>query len=65
MLNETDIQRNLRAVEHAIAQQRLEGLTVPAATVADLHRVARGEITTDDALRNIYSRFKHVPLFQP
>ncbi len=40
---ERDIQRNMRSVAHAIAQQELEGLEVPAATVADLHRAARGE----------------------
>ena len=56
-LSEQDIQRNMRAVAHAIAQQELEGLTVPAETVADLERVARGEIDTDEARRNIQRRF--------
>ena len=53
-LTEQDIQRNMRAVAHAIAQQELEGLKVPESTVADLHRVARGEIDTDEVIRNIY-----------
>jgi hypothetical protein len=46
----------MRSVAHAIAQQELEGLKVPAATVADLHRVALGEIDTDEVIRNIHRR---------
>ena len=65
MLTETDIQRNLRAVDHAVAQQELEGLKVPESSVANLRRIARGEIQSDEEKRNIYSRFKHVPLFHP
>ena len=47
-LTEKEIQRNMRSVAHAIAQQELEGLKVPESTIADLHRVARGEIDTDE-----------------
>ena len=64
-MTEKDIARNLRAVAHAVAQQELEGLTVPAATLRDLERVARGEISTTDAIRNVYARFGNVPVFQP
>jgi len=53
-LTEQDIQRNMRAVAHAIAQQELEGLKVTPATVADLHRAARGEIDTEEVIHNIY-----------
>ncbi len=63
-LTEQDIQRNMRAVAHAIAQQELEGLTVPEETVADLQRVARGEIDTEDARRNIQRRFANDPVFR-
>jgi len=56
VLSEQDIQRNMRAVAHAIAQQELESLKVPASTVDDLHRVARGEIDTEEVIRNIYLR---------
>jgi hypothetical protein len=63
-LTERDIQRNMRAVAHAVAQQELEGLKVPASTVADLHRVARGEIETDEVIRNIYRRLQNVPLLR-
>ena len=45
-------------------QQELEGLKAPASTVADLHRVARGEIDTDEVIRNIYNRVQNVPLLR-
>lgn len=60
-----EIRRNMRAVAHAIAQQELEGLKVPEAAVADLERVARGEIDTDDIIRNIYRRFGNGQIFRP
>jgi Antitoxin VbhA len=63
-LTEQDLQRNMRAVAHAIGQQELEGLKVPAATVADLHRVARGEIDTKEVIRNIHRRLQNVPLLR-
>jgi hypothetical protein len=63
-MTEQDIQRNMRAVAHAVAQQELEGLKVSAATVADLHRAARGEIETDEVIRNIYRRLQNVPLLR-
>ena len=63
-LSGRDIQRNMRSVAHAIAQQELEGLKVPASTVADLHRVARGEIDTDEVIRNIYRWFENVSLLR-
>jgi hypothetical protein len=50
----------MRAVDHAIAQQELEGLKVPKSTVDDLRRAARGEIDTDEVRRNIYRRFRNV-----
>jgi hypothetical protein len=52
----------MRSVAHAIAQQELEGLKVPASTVADLHRAAQGEIDTDEVIRNIYRRLQNVSL---
>jgi hypothetical protein len=63
-LTEQDVQRNLRAVAHAIAQQELEGLKVPEATVDDLERTARGEIDTDEVRRNIYRRLENVPILR-
>jgi Antitoxin VbhA len=64
-LTQQEVQRNMRAVAHAIAQQELEGLKVPETTIADLRRAARGEIDTDEVIRNIYRRFKNVPIFRP
>ena len=58
-ITEQDIQRNMRHVAHAIAQQELEGLKVPESTVADLQRVAQGEIETDEVIRNIYRRIEN------
>jgi hypothetical protein len=57
-LTEQEIQHNIRAVAHAIAQQEVDGFKVPPSVVVDLHRAARGKITTDDIIRNIYRRFK-------
>jgi hypothetical protein len=63
-LTEQEVQRNTRAVAHAIAQQELEGLQVPESTVADLRRAARGEIRTDEVIRNIHRRLQNVPIFR-
>ena len=59
MLNEHDIQRNLKAVDNAIAQQRLEGLDVPLDVIADLKRAARGEIHIADGIQTTYQKFAH------
>jgi hypothetical protein len=64
-LTEQQVQRNMRSVAHAIAQQELEGLTVSKATVEDMRRAARGEIETDEVIRNIYRRFHNVPIIRP
>jgi Antitoxin VbhA len=64
-LTEQEVQRNLRAVAHAIAQQELEGLKVSEATVEDMYRAARGEIDAEEVRLNIYRRFKNVPIFLP
>lgn len=64
MLSEREISWNRRAVRHALAQQALEGLTVPSATVSDLEQVARGEMTTTEALRNAYARFGNGQILQ-
>jgi hypothetical protein len=63
-LSEKDLEPNLRAVDHAIAQQRLEGLTVSESTVEDMRRAARGEIPADEVIGNIYARFGHVTILK-
>ena len=65
MLTEADIQRNLDAVDDAVAQQELEGLTVPAETVEDMRKIARGEMSNDDLIKKLYSRFPNVPILKP
>jgi hypothetical protein len=62
---EQQVERNMRHIAHAIAQQELEGLKVPEATVADLERVARGEIGTDEVIRNIERRVKNDQILRP
>jgi hypothetical protein len=53
------IEEHMRAIAHAIAQQELEGLKVSSATIEDMHRAARGEISDDQVITNIYARFDH------
>lgn len=68
VLTEEEIRRNLRAVDHAIGQQELEGLTVSEATAEDMRRAARGEIDSDEVIRNIYARYagsQNVEIFRP
>lgn len=64
ILNQQEVERNMRAVAHAIAQQELEGLRVSEATIKDMRRAARGEIRSDDVIRNIYGRFQHAPILR-
>jgi antitoxin VbhA-like protein len=61
-LTERELAQNLRAVDHAVAQQKLEGLTVSESTVEDMRRAARGEIPADEVIANIYARFGHVAI---
>ena len=63
-LSRQEVERNLRAVAHAIAQQTLEGLTVSESTVEDMRRAARGEIPADEVIANIYARFEHVAILK-
>ncbi len=63
-LSEKELAHNLRGVEHAIAQQRLEGLTVSESTIQDMRRDARGEIPADEVIANIYALFEHVAILK-
>jgi hypothetical protein len=64
-LTDQELERNLRAVDNAVAQQTLEGLTVSTETIEDMRRAARGEIPAEEVIANIYARFKHVPITRP
>ena len=63
-LTKEQLERNMQDVAHALAQQELEGLKVPEATVSDLHRIARGEIDTEEALHNVKRRLKNAQVLQ-
>jgi Antitoxin VbhA len=63
-LDESEVERNLRAIEHAIAQQELEGLKVSKETIEDMRRAARGEIDSDDVIANIHARLQGVPILR-
>ena len=57
--------RNRRAFAHALAQQALEGLRVPASVRNDMQRAARGEILPAEGIQNMDRQFPHVQIFQP
>lgn len=59
------ISRNLRAVENAIAQQRLEGLEVPPDVAEEMKRAARGEIDIEEGIRNTILKFTHDKIREP
>jgi hypothetical protein len=63
-LTQQEVERNMRAVAHAVAQQELEGLKVSEATIEDMRRDARGEIRSDEVIRNIYAQFQHAPILR-
>lgn len=54
-----EIHRSLKAVENAVAQQRLEELAVPPDVVADMERAARGEIGIEEGIQNTREKFTH------
>ena len=53
----SEVEQRLRAVEHAVAQQALEGLTVSEATINDMRRACLGDIPDEEVIANIYARF--------
>jgi hypothetical protein len=59
MTQEQKISQNLKAVENAVARQRLEGLEVPSYVVEEMNRAARGEIEIEEGIRNTVRRFTH------
>lgn len=51
-----EVAARLGDLQDVLANQRLEGLEVDAETVAQLERVARGELTTDDVIADVHAR---------
>jgi len=59
---ERELELRMLTIENAVAQQELEGLKVSTETVADMLCVARGEITTEQAIANVHARLDHAAL---
>ena len=59
MTAEQKISQNLKAVENAIAEQRLEGLEVPPDVAEEMKRAAKGEIDIEEGIRNTLRKFTH------
>jgi hypothetical protein len=55
-ISEMELERRMVAVENAVAQQELEGLTVSPEAAEDMRRVARGEMTPEQAIANVHAR---------
>lgn len=45
-----------RAVDNAVASQRLEGLEVDSETIADMRRIADGDATVNEVIDKIKKR---------
>lgn len=56
MQNQASLQELQRALDNAVANQRLEGLEPDATTVAELERVVTGELTIADVLDGVLAR---------
>jgi hypothetical protein len=63
-LAERELEFRMLSVENAIAQQELEGPTVSPETVQDLIRVARGVMTSEQAIQGALASLDHVPLLK-
>jgi len=63
-ISEGELKRRILAVENAVAQQELEGLTVSPEANEDLRMVARGEMTTEQAIANVHARLPHAALLR-
>ena len=57
MTQEQKISQNMKAVENAVAQQRLEGLEVPPDIVEEMKRATRGEIEIEEGIRHTIRKF--------
>ncbi|MCZ8441766.1 antitoxin VbhA family protein [Achromobacter xylosoxidans] len=56
MQNQAALQELQRALDNAVANQRLEGLEPDATTVAELERVVTGELTIADVIEGALAR---------
>jgi hypothetical protein len=58
-MDDQEKEENKRALDNALAQQRLEGLEVTPETVQELARVASGETTIPKVIRVLHQRYDH------
>lgn len=65
MTNDQKISQNLKAVENAVAQQRLEGLEVPPDVIEEMKRAARGEIGIEEGIHNTICKLAHGKVRDP
>ncbi|MFA6280190.1 MAG: antitoxin VbhA family protein [Bdellovibrionales bacterium] len=63
-MTDFEMLENKRVLNHALAQQRLEGLSVSSKTETDLTRVANGEIPLSIVINELYARYAHVEVLQ-
>lgn len=56
MQNQATLQELQRALDNAVANQRLEGLEPDATTIAELERVVTGELTIADVIEGALAR---------
>jgi Zn-dependent M28 family amino/carboxypeptidase len=61
-ISEAEMQGRTIAVDNAVAQQELEGLTVSPEAVEDMRNVARGEMTVEQAIANVHARLPDAAL---
>jgi hypothetical protein len=62
MFTEQQIEQNLNAMENAVAQQTLEGLTVSEDVVANLRKAAYGEKSLIDCYRLELGKYQHAKI---
>jgi hypothetical protein len=63
-ISESELQSRMLAVENAVAQQELEGLTVSTEAAEDMRRVARGEMTVEQAIANVHARLNDAAILR-
>jgi len=49
----------MQDVNNALAQSRLEGLTVPQETVEDMKRIVKGEVTIEQCIAKALKKYSH------
>ncbi|MGG4603714.1 antitoxin VbhA family protein [Paenalcaligenes sp. Me131] len=53
-----------KIINNIVGSFRLEGLEITEQTIADMHRVNQGELTTEQAIKNGLARIKREEIQQ-